>query len=578
MSLRTVTNDRLVDGGKLDLITVSQPIDLDDVDTTSKVTTLASDTSTNGVPESEKAKFTVSYDPSTRVCTLTRISDWHYWAGGVIYEVTGNVVFTAHSNTNGDKFFYFDASGNAVTSDSPWNLLTDAPILSLDFTTDRGDGQPDAIVLNEVHGMMDVFTHRNLHFTRGTQLVSGGALSGYTLNSAVVADVQYSVAAARIADEDIVLDSDVVADGGPYIGVYGVSGVLKLSRSLTLPYFVSGGNNIQYNNPATGLVEASSNGFVNYFVAFTTELNSARRCFLIPGQALHSTLALAQAEKPSSLSLAYLTTQELIIRHQVILQRNNGYSTTTGRASIAQVITLIDNTTSLAGAASTSAGAVTFTPAGDVSSTNVQSAIEELDTEKQAVCEEKTTDFTAVVHGNYIITGTSTVTDPTPEAGHGFTCLVRNGTATIGGTAYSIVGTRVERTYHSGAWANAVFYPDAATASSTMTFTNKRITRRVGSTTSSATPTINTDNYDVYRLTAQTADITSFTTNLSGTPADGDLLLISITGTAARAITWGSSFEASTVALPTTTVSTNTLDVGFRWNAATSKWRCVATA
>lgn len=114
--------------------------------------------------------------------------------------------------------------------------------------------------------------------------------------------------------------------------------------------------------------------------------------------------------------------------------------------------------------------------------------------------------------------------------------------------------------------------------SSTNTLTNKRITKRVGTTTSSATPTINTDNVDYYSLTAQTVDITSFTTNLSGTPTDNQTLWISITGTAARAITWGASFEASTVALPTTTVSTNRLDVGFVWNAATSKWRCVASA
>lgn len=114
--------------------------------------------------------------------------------------------------------------------------------------------------------------------------------------------------------------------------------------------------------------------------------------------------------------------------------------------------------------------------------------------------------------------------------------------------------------------------------SSTNTLTNKRITPRVSTTTSSATPTINTDNVDMYGLTAQTVDITSFTTNLSGTPTDGQKLWIYIVGTAARAITWGTSFEASTVALPTTTVSTNRLDVGFVWNAATSKWRCVASA
>lgn len=112
----------------------------------------------------------------------------------------------------------------------------------------------------------------------------------------------------------------------------------------------------------------------------------------------------------------------------------------------------------------------------------------------------------------------------------------------------------------------------------TQTLTNKRITSRVGSTTSSATPTINTDDVDMYGLTAQAADITSFTTNLSGTPVNGQKLWIYIVGTAARAITWGASFESSTATLPTTTVSTNRLDVGFVWNSAASVWRCVAVA
>jgi hypothetical protein len=124
--------------------------------------------------------------------------------------------------------------------------------------------------------------------------------------------------------------------------------------------------------------------------------------------------------------------------------------------------------------------------------------------------------------------------------------------------------------------------PDATTTmvgtDTTQTLTNKRVTPRVDTTTSSGTPTINTDNVDIYGLTAQAADITSFTTNLSGTPTDGQRLHIYIVGTAARAITWGASFESSSVMLPSTTVTTNRLDVGFVWNAATSKWRCVAVA
>jgi len=117
------------------------------------------------------------------------------------------------------------------------------------------------------------------------------------------------------------------------------------------------------------------------------------------------------------------------------------------------------------------------------------------------------------------------------------------------------------------------------TNSGTQTLTNKWVQPRVlASTANSATPTLNTDNYDMMVITGQSATITSFTTNLTGTPVNGQKLIISITGTGAIGITWGASFESSTVTLPSTTVTTNRLDIGFIWNVATTKWRCVASA
>jgi hypothetical protein len=109
--------------------------------------------------------------------------------------------------------------------------------------------------------------------------------------------------------------------------------------------------------------------------------------------------------------------------------------------------------------------------------------------------------------------------------------------------------------------------------------TYTRITRRYVTVTQSATPTVNTDITDTASITGLNQAITSMTTNLSGTPVGGDQLIFEITdnGTA-RAITWGASFEASTVALPTTTVISAKLSVGFIWNVATTKWRCVAVA
>lgn len=116
------------------------------------------------------------------------------------------------------------------------------------------------------------------------------------------------------------------------------------------------------------------------------------------------------------------------------------------------------------------------------------------------------------------------------------------------------------------------------TLTATQTQTNKRITPRIGTTTSSATPSINTDNYDQFNITALAAAITSMTSGLSGTPTDGQKLLIRIldNGTA-RAITWGASFGSSGVAtLLATTVINKTHLSGFIWDANKSLWVCVA--
>lgn len=153
--------------------------------------------------------------------------------------------------------------------------------------------------------------------------------------------------------------------------------------------------------------------------------------------------------------------------------------------------------------------------------------------------------------------------------------LVGNGTNAVQATA---VGTAGQVLTSNGAGVDPTFQ-DGVTASNTATLTNKRITPRVSSEASSATPTINSDNVDAHSITALAVAITSMTTNLSGTPTNFQKLIIRIkdNGTA-RAITWGASFEAKGVALPTTTVISKVLTVGFIYDTVTSKWGCVASA
>lgn len=108
------------------------------------------------------------------------------------------------------------------------------------------------------------------------------------------------------------------------------------------------------------------------------------------------------------------------------------------------------------------------------------------------------------------------------------------------------------------------------------TLTNKRITRRVNSVTNTTSWTINSDTTDFAENTGLTGAVTI--NNPSGTPTQGQPLWITLTGTASRAISYGTAFEDSTVVRPTTTSGTAALDIGFRWNSVTSKWRCVAYA
>ena len=107
---------------------------------------------------------------------------------------------------------------------------------------------------------------------------------------------------------------------------------------------------------------------------------------------------------------------------------------------------------------------------------------------------------------------------------------------------------------------------------------NKRIQPRTLSITSSATPSIDTDDYDFISITALATNITSMTTNLIGAPEDGEKIMIRIkdNGTP-RSITWGASFQASGVATPLTSTSANKVHhLLFVYSTAASKWVCLA--
>lgn len=134
--------------------------------------------------------------------------------------------------------------------------------------------------------------------------------------------------------------------------------------------------------------------------------------------------------------------------------------------------------------------------------------------------------------------------------------------------------------------ATSVTLPTAgtlATRAGTETLTNKWVQFRLVSVSApGATPSTNTDNLDIAEFTGLATAITSMTTNLTGTPINGQMVeFIFLDNGTARAITWGTSFaNGGLVNLPTTTVISTVLRVLVQYQtiASLNKWVCIAVA
>lgn len=105
---------------------------------------------------------------------------------------------------------------------------------------------------------------------------------------------------------------------------------------------------------------------------------------------------------------------------------------------------------------------------------------------------------------------------------------------------------------------------------------NERVIKRVVSITSSATPTPDADTTDVYLVTALATGATFGAP--TGTPIDEQQIIIRIKddGTA-RTLAWNAIYRASTdLPLPTTTIVSKTLYLGFQYNMTDTRWDLLA--
>lgn len=285
----------------------------------------------------DKSKFSMSYDASTRVFTVTCASGAAIWVSGTRYTPTTESL-AAHAGSTGKYYVYYDSSGVLTLSATVWDLsLGLAPVCMFYYLHNANPALAKAILLDERHPAQTGFpnqVHKYLHENFGTQLHSGGVISGYTLDNA---NSSYAISAAQLDDEDLETDMDAHTDGTALRVFYleGTSGAPTWNWDSTDLYGVLGdGTDIYYNQLSGGnwlrTAITSNNRWVNYYpiaLPLYGEATGAAfslitdRWSVIMGQAVHTSLASAQAETPANLANVTGLSAELVLFARIIYKR-----------------------------------------------------------------------------------------------------------------------------------------------------------------------------------------------------------------------------------------------------------------
>jgi hypothetical protein len=328
------------------------------------------------------------------------------WVAGEKYSfnTTQVVQLTAVS---GMHYCYYTSAGLQGAANFNPEYFQSTPITCVIYGN-AGTGEK-VVFADERHGIqMDGATHRYLHFTQGTQYYSGLGLNGL-----VAGGTGYTSIGAGVAyDEDIIINAGVQTDS-PFWYIDGTSwrGVVDG----TLLGYKGAGTQCKYNLDTAGnwsLVDVANGDYlVTHFVLTNDKQYPVVK---ILGQQMYATVANARAgieAEISALNLVGLPSPEMVFIGSVII------------SGAGQLQTLADGslyldlrTTDIRGIGGTSG---TTTIAADViysnttsglSATNVQTAIDELASEKA----DKTDTYTKSETNTQISTAISNLVDTAP--------------------------------------------------------------------------------------------------------------------------------------------------------------------
>lgn len=285
----------------------------------------------------DKAKFAVTYSTATRRFTVTYSDGAGFMASGLYFKkAVGSESPAAHANTLGKYYLYFNQTGVLTVSTTIWDVELHCPLAAVYY---RPTG-PVSWLFEDRHPLagMTALVHKAHHIADGLKHGSGMDVTGYVLNTAGAANLSYAVSAGIVVDDDLILTTAAIPDGGPYRVAWltGTDSAPEWNWSDTsVTGILDNGADLYYNQNNAGTwtrTAVANNGrWVNYWIVATTSLDGSREVVAIMGQTLFTTLANAQAESGAALKYLQKLFDEAVIIGRFIYERVSSSSPSSAR-------------------------------------------------------------------------------------------------------------------------------------------------------------------------------------------------------------------------------------------------------
>lgn len=334
----------------------------------------------------------------------------YHWRG--VYKNLGatSLQVTSTDDKAEGIWFCFSSDGvNFILTQTPFHIFDlisgaiRADIMLWEFYWDNTNNttlwiqpefHPSAFFSPSIHG----YAHESF----GTRYSNGLDITyGLTASNA---DTRVKITNGEIHDEGIsvyinhsatptaiweqILSAAGTADSSyAALPIYYLSGATPVWRKIaatSYPFQPVSNNYMYYNRNNAGTWDYTSPVTSNYAVGWIVATsNQTEPIVVIPGRGSYATQTAAEAEIFPNLSTLFT---EFKLLYRIIYQTKNG-STNNGKCQILTVTDyrkdIVSNNATSGG--SVSAAQVSFTPSGGIAATNVQAALEELDTEKAAL-------------------------------------------------------------------------------------------------------------------------------------------------------------------------------------------------